>query len=102
MNISLLNSLSFFNIIDDLVSAIENEPSSQIKDIFITIFVRSLPFFASSLNEKMFHDFKKLMDRSRKHCSKNASFNYLYEKQQKGTHTDFSLMSKLEGTFKDF
>ena len=49
----------------------------------------------------MFHDFKKLLGRAKKHCYKDIMFNFIYEKQQKGNHTDHSLMGRLQASFKD-
>ena len=60
MNLSFLNSLSFFNIVDDLVAAIESSKSQNARFFLINVFSRSLPIFSHSLNEKVYHDFKKV------------------------------------------
>lgn len=63
---------------DDLITSLENETNSTSKEIYTAIFVRSLPIFAYSLHEKMFHDFKKLLGRAKKHCYKDIMFNFIY------------------------
>jgi hypothetical protein len=78
MNLEVLNSLCFFNIVDDIMAHIENPKKGDYRQFFILVFVRTLHNFSYSLNKKVLYDFKKLMEKAKKYCSKNAEFMTLY------------------------
>ena len=96
MNLSFLNSLSFFNLVDDLVAAIEASKNQNARLFLINVFSRSLPIFAYSLNEKVYHDFKKVLEKAKKYCSKNQMFNCVMEAHQSSRIQDKSLLCRLD------
>lgn len=62
MNIMLLNSLTFMNILEDILDKVESSNQANIKKFYFTVLVRVLPVCMWSLSEKLFSDLKNFMD----------------------------------------
>lgn len=94
MNIMLLNSLTFVNLLEDILDMVEGCPAHS-KRFYITVLVRSLPMCIWSLSEKLFPDLKKFMDMLESHLQNDSLFGYLKSMVNKGKIVNFSLMGRL-------
>lgn len=99
MNISLLNSLTFMNLFEDILDAAEASTNPQAKRFYATVIVRALPICICSLNEKLFQDLKKFMDLLENHVQNDPLFIYLKSLVIKGKIVNFSSIGRLGETF---
>ncbi len=66
MNISLFNSLTLMNLFEDILISIEKESDNILKKGLIQILIKALPLCACSLHQKIYHEFKKFIEKLRK------------------------------------
>lgn len=95
MNISLLNSLTFMNLLEDVMDMVENS-NDKAKRFFTGVLIRALPLCIHSLAEKLFQDLKKFIDSLDKHVQNDSLLNYLKSLVNKGKITNFSHMGRLD------
>lgn len=74
---------------------IENTKNSNHRQFFVTVFSRTLHDFCFSLNKKVYFDFKKLLERAKKFCTKSNEFNAIFEAQQRGNLSDGSFINRI-------
>jgi len=95
MNLEKLNSQCFLDILDDIVSYLENNKNPSHRNFFVILYSRALPYFANSLNKKVFFEFKKQLEKVRKFLSKNSEFIALFDSTQKGNVHDASIVFRI-------
>lgn len=95
MNISLLNSLTFMNILEDILDLTQASSSPQIKRFYASVLVRSLPICICSLNEKLSQDLKKFMDFPESIIQNDPLFIYLKTLVNKNRIVNFSSIGRL-------
>jgi len=95
MNLEKLNSQCFLDILDDIVSYLENSKNPNHRNFFVFLYSRTLPYFANSLNKKVFFEFKKQVEKVRKFLSKNSEFIALFDSIQKGNVHDASIVFRI-------
>ena len=62
LNISMLNSSTFLNLVEDLIKAIETENLTSVhRKLMINVLGHTFPLFSHSLNEKISHEYKKVL-----------------------------------------
>lgn len=101
MNIMLLNSLTFMNMLEDVLDMVESVSGNNhnAKRFYVGVLVRTLPVCLWSLSEKLFADLKKFMEMLEPHVQNDPLFTYLKGLVNKGNITNFSLMGRLEDKF---
>ena len=99
MNIMLLNSLTFMNVLEDVLDKLEGVGNTQVKRFYAGVLVRSLPVCVWSLSEKLFPDLKKFMDLLDGHVQGDQLFGYLKGMVNKGKIVNYSLMPRLDEKF---
>ena len=95
MNVLLFNSLTLVDLLSDLLTAVEKEADEATRQVALEVLMRSLPLCAHSLTEKVYHDFRKLMEKVKKIASGHSLCNYLYGQFQKSNLTSRSKMGGL-------
>lgn len=95
MNITLLNSLTFMNVLEDVLDKVDGSTNAHAKKFYISVLVRSLPMCLWSLSEKLFPDLKKFMDLLESHVQNDSLFGYLKGMVNKSKIVNFSLISRL-------
>jgi hypothetical protein len=99
MNIMLLNSLTFMNVLEDVLDQVDALSNAHAKRFYITVLVRSLPTCLWSLSEKLFPDLKKFMDVLESHLHNDSFFGYLKGMVNKCKIVNFSFIGRLEEKF---
>lgn len=99
MNISFLNSLTFMNLLEDILDLVEASNIQIAKKFYASVIVRSLPICICSLNEKLLQDLRKFIDLLENHVQNDPLFTYLKNLVSKGKIVNFSSMGRLGETF---
>lgn len=61
MNLEILNSQCFLDLVDDIITYLENSKNNNHRAFFVLTFSRTLHNFCFSLNKKVYFEFKKLL-----------------------------------------
>lgn len=95
MNISFFNSLALMNLLEDVLAAAEREGDALLRRGLVSVLVRGLPLCAHSLQEKIYHEFKKFIDKVRKLAEGDDLCEHIYAQFTRNQITNFSAMGNL-------